>query len=162
MINSRRYLKNKRLQRKNRSKKSEKKTHYSQSGHGPFSYDSLLTPVQSGGVAVPAPAPARSPAVAPYPFQSTTASSLAGSLRSFGDALFSLTQATATGIDAASNAQLAATSQMAAARAIDQAARTVYANLAGDSGSGTVGLYNTLLSPMVYSPPPLPPAPVSR
>ena len=157
MINSRRYLKNKRLQRKNRSQKSGKKTHYSQSGHGPFSYDSLLTPVQSGGVA-PAPAPA----VARYPFQDTSVISLAASLKSFGDALFSLTQATATGIDAASNAQLATTSQMAAARAIDQAARTVLANLAGDAGSGTVGLYKTLLSPMVYSPPPQPPAPVTR
>jgi len=161
MIKSRRFLRNKRLQRKNRSHKSEKKTYYRQSGHGPFSYDSLLTPVQSGGVAVPAPAPAPA-GVSSYPFQRTSVNSLAGSLRSFGDALFSLTQATATGIDAASNAQLAATSQMAAARAIDQAAKTVFANLAGDSGSGIVGLYNTLLSPMVYSPPPLPPAPVSR
>ena len=158
MINSRRFLRNKRLKRKNRSQKLEKKTHYSQSGHGPFSYDSLLTPVQSGGVA-PAPPPA---AVPQYPYKTTDPASLAGSLKSFGDALFSLTQATATGIDAASNAQLATTSQMAAARAIDQAARTVFANLAGDAGSAVKGLYNTLLNPMVYSPPPAPPAPVPR
>jgi hypothetical protein len=47
-------------------------------------------------------------------------------------------------------------------RAIDQAARTVFANLAGDAGSAVKGLYNTLLNPMVYSPPPVPPAPVPR
>ena len=79
--------------------------------------------------------------------------SFSASLKSFGDAVYSLTQATATGIEAARNAQVATTSQMAAATAIDQAARTILANIAGDASAGTTGLYRTLLDPMVYTPP---------
>jgi len=167
MVKSRRYKKNKKQSRKLKSggKKNQLNNMQlltTQVAGGPFSYTSVLAPGastinQSGGVA---PAPS-SPATV-YPYQTTNASSLAASLKSFGDAIFSLTQTTATGIEAAESAQIAVNSQMAAARAMDTAAKTVLANLAGDVNVGTPGLFNTLLAPMVYTPPPIVPAPAPR
>ena len=142
--------------RRNKSKRNNKNNTTVLAGQiagSKFTYNTLLSggdnsilpppmPTQSGGAAVPAPAPVGFP----NNLLNVTSTSLSNALQQFGDAVNSLNSVASSEMTAAASAVAATAMQQTSATSLSNAIKALSNAYMGGPGGTPTGLYKTLLT----------------
>lgn len=138
-----------------RMNKKTRRTYVKKGGKKNNADMARMTSQMIGGQA-PAPSQAQAPAPAAVNIN-LDYSSVVRSLQTYGDTVWKLKEATATGVDAAAQRVLAARADETAIQSLNIAATALYNAFFGNSSTGTNGLYKTILPNETYVAPPAPP-----